>query len=47
MKCKYCDFYPFCLQGWSVEDGMLPEGYIIKKHGQAQGEAAEGKAQGN
>lgn len=47
MKCKYCDFCGFCLQGWSVEDGMLPEGYIIKKHGQPDEESAKGKAQGN
>lgn len=30
-KCRnMCDFCGFCLQGWSVEDGMLPEGYVFR-----------------
>lgn len=34
-KCRsMCEYCGFCLQGWSVEDGLLPEGYIFRKHGQ-------------
>lgn len=44
MRCKYCDFCGFCLHGWSVEDGMLPEGYILKRHGQNVEEIPERNA---
>lgn len=42
-KCRnLCEFCGFCLQGWSVEDGMLPEGYILKRHGQTPQQAEVG-----
>ena len=43
-RCRnMCDFCGFCLQGWSVEAGMLPEGYTIKQHGHGGEEQTQGQ----